>query len=284
MMIQGFASSASIASAAACCRTRSAHESGSSALSPSPAFDRRRSWCGCLVPRASARAEDGPERRRWAAARLSRLLAGRLSRARRVPYPARARARVAPGGKRRARIRSCPGAVPGFLPPRKLGANPLKHLATPVGLEPTTCRLEGGCSIQLSYGVWCQNRGSRPPGTCHQETLSQGISPLQRPSVRGIREGALNPGPTAARRSRRRAGPTTFATGALRGRAGVDPGAVQAEESRRGPHRDADRRPHRGGPREPDACSGRERRRLRGCDAQADADGSGLFDAFPARG
>ena len=26
-------------------------------------------------------------------------------------------------------------------------------LATPVGLEPTTCRLEGGCSIQLSYGA-----------------------------------------------------------------------------------------------------------------------------------
>src|SRR4029453_464019 len=26
-------------------------------------------------------------------------------------------------------------------------------MATPVGLEPTTCRLEGGCSIQLSYGA-----------------------------------------------------------------------------------------------------------------------------------
>jgi hypothetical protein len=26
-------------------------------------------------------------------------------------------------------------------------------LATPAGLEPATCRLEGGCSIQLSYGV-----------------------------------------------------------------------------------------------------------------------------------
>src|SRR5436305_4027092 len=35
-----------------------------------------------------------------------------------------------------------------------------KGLATPVGLEPTTCRLEGGCSIQLSYGVWYQ-RGQK---------------------------------------------------------------------------------------------------------------------------
>jgi hypothetical protein len=26
-------------------------------------------------------------------------------------------------------------------------------VATPAGLEPATCRLEGGCSIQLSYGV-----------------------------------------------------------------------------------------------------------------------------------
>ena len=30
---------------------------------------------------------------------------------------------------------------------------PLKTLATPAGLEPATCRLEGGCSIQLSYGA-----------------------------------------------------------------------------------------------------------------------------------
>jgi hypothetical protein len=27
-------------------------------------------------------------------------------------------------------------------------------LATPAGLEPATCRLEGGCSIQLSYGAF----------------------------------------------------------------------------------------------------------------------------------
>ena len=31
--------------------------------------------------------------------------------------------------------------------------NALKLLATPAGLEPATCRLEGGCSIQLSYGA-----------------------------------------------------------------------------------------------------------------------------------
>jgi hypothetical protein len=29
----------------------------------------------------------------------------------------------------------------------------LFSLATPAGLEPATCRLEGGCSIQLSYGA-----------------------------------------------------------------------------------------------------------------------------------
>ena len=26
------------------------------------------------------------------------------------------------------------------------------EMACPIGFEPTTCRLEGGCSIQLSYG------------------------------------------------------------------------------------------------------------------------------------
>ncbi len=31
--------------------------------------------------------------------------------------------------------------------------NSLRNMATPAGLEPATCRLEGGCSIQLSYGV-----------------------------------------------------------------------------------------------------------------------------------
>jgi hypothetical protein len=34
-----------------------------------------------------------------------------------------------------------------------LSCNALKALATPAGLEPATCRLEGGCSIQLSYGA-----------------------------------------------------------------------------------------------------------------------------------
>lgn len=27
------------------------------------------------------------------------------------------------------------------------------RLATPAGFEPATCRLEGDCSIQLSYGA-----------------------------------------------------------------------------------------------------------------------------------
>jgi hypothetical protein len=27
------------------------------------------------------------------------------------------------------------------------------RVATPAGLEPAACRLEGGCSIQLSYGA-----------------------------------------------------------------------------------------------------------------------------------
>jgi hypothetical protein len=34
----------------------------------------------------------------------------------------------------------------------KIKDQPMR-LATPAGLEPATCRLEGGCSIQLSYGV-----------------------------------------------------------------------------------------------------------------------------------
>src|SRR5438046_7305129 len=41
-----------------------------------------------------------------------------------------------------------------------LSRNLLKRLATPAGLEPATSRLEGECSIQLSYGVAsCAGRG-----------------------------------------------------------------------------------------------------------------------------
>src|SRR5688572_24658077 len=36
---------------------------------------------------------------------------------------------------------------------RYAGVLALETLATPAGLEPATCRLEGGCSIQLSYGA-----------------------------------------------------------------------------------------------------------------------------------
>ncbi len=44
-----------------------------------------------------------------------------------------------------------------FSYPRYFSRLPLEllaiWLATPAGLEPATCRLEGGCSIQLSYGA-----------------------------------------------------------------------------------------------------------------------------------
>jgi hypothetical protein len=39
------------------------------------------------------------------------------------------------------------------LLPFKYPPPPIDLLATPAGLEPATCRLEGGCSIQLSYGA-----------------------------------------------------------------------------------------------------------------------------------
>lgn len=35
-----------------------------------------------------------------------------------------------------------------------------RHVATPEGIEPSTCRLEVGCSIQLSYGAtWAGDSG-----------------------------------------------------------------------------------------------------------------------------
>src|SRR5688500_18928191 len=39
----------------------------------------------------------------------------------------------------------------------------LIYLAVPVRLERTTCRLEGGCSIQLSYGTRFPSEGREAP-------------------------------------------------------------------------------------------------------------------------
>ncbi len=36
---------------------------------------------------------------------------------------------------------------------REVSRHALLGMATPAGFEPATCRLEGGCSIQLSYGA-----------------------------------------------------------------------------------------------------------------------------------
>ena len=48
----------------------------------------------------------------------------------------------------------CPGRTLSEMRDNPVGGNlPALKLATPAGLEPATCRLEGGCSIQLSYGV-----------------------------------------------------------------------------------------------------------------------------------
>lgn len=46
-------------------------------------------------------------------------------------------------------------------------------LATPAGLEPATCRLEGGCSIQLSYGAGTERR-IRPLATRPRQNSGQG--------------------------------------------------------------------------------------------------------------
>ena len=50
-------------------------------------------------------------------------------------------------------------------------------LATPVGLEPTTCRLEGGCSIQLSYGATPIPVLAGPPPPVHKRLPAQAFHP-----------------------------------------------------------------------------------------------------------
>src|SRR5881394_198679 len=53
-----------------------------------------------------------------------------------------------------------PICYPGRSLSRRTLYTSLKRLATPAGLEPATSRLEGECSIQLSYGVAsCAGRG-----------------------------------------------------------------------------------------------------------------------------
>lgn len=64
---------------------------------------------------------------------------------------------VGPGASGPADPRA-PGHFPSFLETVMLK---VPEMATPAGLEPATCRLEGGCSIQLSYGAGVLPSGRR---------------------------------------------------------------------------------------------------------------------------
>ncbi len=54
-------------------------------------------------------------------------------------------------------------------------------MVRPAGLEPATIRLEGGCSIQLSYGRMLENykvvgvEGFEPPTFCSQSRRATGL-------------------------------------------------------------------------------------------------------------
>jgi hypothetical protein len=65
--------------------------------------------------------------------------------------------------------------------------NQLMLLATPAGLEPATCRLEGGCSIQLSYGADC-NKPTLPHGAlqCDQGTIRFGAKLSEYDKILGV--------------------------------------------------------------------------------------------------
>ncbi len=43
---------------------------------------------------------------------------------------------------------------------------PVREMARPAGFEPATTRLEGGCSIQLSYGRVRKAAGSANSAVC----------------------------------------------------------------------------------------------------------------------
>ncbi len=57
-------------------------------------------------------------------------------------------------------------------------------MATPAGSEPATCRLEGGCSIQLSYGVSSgKHIAAAAPGRQFEMSRKRFIQPLQGDSL-----------------------------------------------------------------------------------------------------
>jgi hypothetical protein len=61
-------------------------------------------------------------------------------------------------------------------------------LATPAGFEPATTRLEGECSIQLSYGV-ADNWSSEPTGTidnCPGQTPARSEADPVVPEIVGV--------------------------------------------------------------------------------------------------
>lgn len=75
-------------------------------------------------------------------------------------------------------------------------------MARPAGLEPATTRLEGGCSIQLSYGrvlelellqvlkIWSEWRDSNPRHSAPKADALPGCATLRIPDMHCISSGA----------------------------------------------------------------------------------------------